>query len=117
MVTKTFEIRDRDTFVPAIAVKLQPACEADRYLLARAGFGTQAHQQGEYVLLAKIDGGDGKLTCDPYAWDGRARTMRIAHGHIIRNFDELESGAVIDVQYIEAETLEAKTSERFTDPV
>jgi hypothetical protein len=38
MIVKAVEIRDIATFIPAIAIKMEPANEAQRYLMARVGF-------------------------------------------------------------------------------
>lgn len=65
MIAKTFEIRDRATFIPVLAVKLQPDCEADRFLIARAGYGLTPADQSKYVLLMRLDSGRGMYTCDP----------------------------------------------------
>lgn len=111
MIAKTFEIRDRATFIPILAVKLAPACEADRHLLARAGFGIFAAQQATYVQLVQISGGHGRSTCDPYDWGQNPRTFLVAHQHIIEHFDSLASGAVVDVEFILGETLVEKQSE------
>lgn len=107
MITKTFEIRDRGTFIPVLAVKLTPSCTADGYLLARAGY----HSPSEYIFLAKIDGGDGRATSDPYEWSGGARTMPVAHEHIIKNWEHLPSGAVVDIEFILGESDTSKMSE------
>lgn len=111
MIAKTFEIRDKGTFIPVMAVKLKPDCEQDRYLLARAGYGRSAEQQAEYVTLWRIDGGLGKCTSDHYEWGGDTRTMPTAHEYIINNFDTLQSGEVIDVEFILGETHNKKISE------
>lgn len=109
MIAKTFEILDRHTFTVGLAVKLEPGSEKDRYLLARAGFGVEPRTQATYVQLVQIKGGGGRSACDPYDWGDR--TWRTAHQHIIENFDRLESGAVIDVEFILGETDEPKRSE------
>jgi hypothetical protein len=114
MIAKTFEIRDRATFIPVMAVRLQPGNEADRYLLARAGYGTTPTRQAEYVQLFRLAGGEGDSNCDPNVWGGR--TMPVAHQFIIDNFDALESGAVVDVQHVLAETDHPAVSERVTSP-
>ena len=111
MIAKTFEVRDRATFIPVLAVKLDPLCEADRFLFGRAGFGTTPDAQGRYVMLCRIDGGEGFATTDPYSWSGTARTMTAAHLHIIEQFNNLESGAVVDVEFIAGLTGQPKTSE------
>lgn len=112
MVAKTFEIRDHHTFIPMLAVKLTPSCEKDRYLLARAGFGRSKYEQEGYVLLCQINGGGGKCQSDIYEWGAHGRTFQEAQKFIEENFDSLESGAVIDVQYILLETNEPKKSEQ-----
>jgi hypothetical protein len=109
MIAKTFEIRDRMTFIPALAVKIPPGCEADHYLLARAGFGE--YDRGVRVVLLKlVRNGSGCATSDPYSWPDH-RTMACAHDYITEEFDALESGTVIDVEYILGETSEPKRSE------
>lgn len=112
MIIKTFEVRDRSTFIPVLGVKMIPACEPDRYLFARAGFGRSVEQQSEYVTLIRIDGGDGKSTSDPFSW-GSARTMQVAHEYIIKNWVFLNSGDVVCVETILGERQTPKISERF----
>lgn len=113
MICKTIEIRDRGTFIPAMAIKLQPRCDADRYLLARSGYGVHAERQAEYVILMRIDGGeDLKGQCDPNAWGDCPRTMLEAHCWIALHFEDIESGDVVDVEFILGETASAKISER-----
>lgn len=114
MITKTFEVRDSGTFIPVLAVKLEPGCEADRYLFGRAGYGTHPGQQAAYVLLCRIVG-EHNHGCeyDPEAWwRTGARTLVVAHRHIVEHFDELPSGAVVCVEHILGERSEPKRSER-----
>ena len=110
MEAKTIEVRDRGTFVPVLAVRLDPAGEADRYLLARAGYGTELIDQERYVILIRIEG---KMEAhyDPIDWGSQTRTMPTAHQHLIDHWDEIESGGVIDVEFILGETDEPKRSE------
>jgi len=110
MITKTIEIRDSMTFIPVLAIKLEPTGERDRFLFARAGYGTTVSAQSQYVLLAQLNGGGGKITCDPYDWTGN-RSMAEAHRWLVDHFDEIESGAVVDVEFLLGETSAAKTSE------
>lgn len=107
MISRTFEIRDASTFIPVLAVKLDPGCEADRYLLSRAGY----QSPSEYVWLAKLDGGEWRSTSDPYEWPGGARTMKVAHAYIIQEWNNLKSGDVIDVEWILGESAIIKASE------
>lgn len=109
MQAKTFEIRDIATFIPVLAIRLSPSCDRDRYLFARAGFGTSSKEQRRYICLAKMNGGSGIISSDSFRWGDR--TIQIAHQYIIEHWDVLDSGEVIDVQYILGETKEKKKSE------
>lgn len=105
MRSKVFEIRDRHTFIPVLATKPEAGAEneQERYLAVRGNFGRCKH-----VILTKFT--DVKTEADPYAW-GNVR-MRTAHQYIEKHFDELESGAVVDVEFILGETTSPKVSER-----
>lgn len=108
MQAKLLEIRDRGTFIPAIALRQSyPFVEADRYLMARAGFGLEFEQQFEHVLLFQII----SEVChyDPHTWPNR--TMKTAHLYVLEHFEEIDSGAVIDVEFILGETDHPKESE------
>lgn len=119
IITKLFEIRDRATFIPVVAVKMQSYLdhrawagyienEREAYLLMRAGYSEVGHA---LILITRADGG-GKANYDAYDWCDGSRTFKIAHAYIEKNFDALESGAVIDVEFILGESKEEKLSER-----
>lgn len=112
MQPKMLEIRDRGTFIPVLAIRLDPTCEEERWLLARAGFGREPEQQAEYILLCRIAGGPDKCTTDPFDWGQNPRTYYVAHEHIRRHWDELQSGSVVCVEHILGERPEPKQSER-----
>jgi hypothetical protein len=112
MNIKLFEVRDRGTFIPVMAIKLQPENDQHQYLLSTSGFGESAEQQGKYVMLLPLTGGSGKRATDHYAFARPGRTMKEAHDHIIFNFDDLEDGAVIDVEFILEEVDQPKQSQR-----
>jgi len=115
--TKVFEIRDRATFFVAYATRAVPASDwrdisirqAESYLLRRDGFGPD---NGPFVILCRPDG---RSFYDPYSWADRTHTT--AHLHITENWDDLLSGAVIDVEFILGETAAPKLSERITAPL
>ena len=113
MTAKLFEIRDEGTLIPVLAVKLKPGDEAERWLLAWSGYGVTAEGQSEYVLLAEINAGYGKATSDNFKWGDR-RTMLRAHAYIKEHFDDLESGAVVDVEFILGESDKPKQPQRLT---
>lgn len=97
----TIEIRDRSTFIPAIAVE----CSSRAYLCRRAGFVTERG-----VALVHLQTEDAKI--DPYSWGSGSRTMQVAHNYVCEHFDDLEDGAVVDVEFIVGEAEKPKTSER-----
>lgn len=93
MIIKAIEIRDRNTFVPAVAIKMVAANEAQRYLMARVGF-----RDGLGVVLMRLN--DQKAHSDPYDWGEQERTMPNAHLWLEAHFDEIEDGAVVDVRFV-----------------
>lgn len=116
MEAKTIEVRDAATFIPALAVKFSPTNLDDRYLLARAGYGTHQAEQEKYILFGRLDG-HSSLMYSPNQWGGDTRTMPTVHLHLIDHWDEIESGDVIDVQFLLGETDEPKISEAIRSPV
>jgi hypothetical protein len=99
---KLFEIRDRATLIPAMAIRNDDERTRKEYaLLARAGF------RGRYVLLIHLEGM--QINYDMYNWSNR--TMAAAHDFIESNWRSLTSGDVIDVEYILGESDKKKESE------
>ena len=105
--TKVFEIRDACTFVPVMAIRGIPAKmdEPAKYLIKRAGWNEDRY----FVYLISLN--DCRCQYDPNKWNG-CRTLGNAHNYILRNWDELSDGDVIDIQYILKETPTPKKSER-----
>lgn len=112
METKLFEVRDRMTFIPVICMKLLPENQEERYLLAMAGYGIRAEKQGEYILMSKLN--ELRFEDGPWGHSGYpiVRTMGTAHHHIIKHWDELKTGDVIDVEFIMGDTDAPKISQR-----
>ena len=108
MLTKALELRDSGTFIPILAVDMNPGNEAERYLLRRCGYPCDGEPN---IIITRLDG-NGKATNDPYAWGGR--TYPVAHDWIIKNWRQLMDGDVVDVEFILGEKPEKKISERFT---
>lgn len=122
MITECFEVRDRMTFLPVLAVQMlagsDPHAKENNFVRALRGYGARQYllyhcgypNTPPYsVLLTKLNGTSG-ATADPYEWGDR--TMRVAHLHVVENFDALEDGAVIDVEFLLGETQTPKRSER-----
>jgi hypothetical protein len=103
--TKMIEVRDRDTFIPCLAIKLSASCDPERYLLARVGYRTAEIP----VVLMQVS--TLRATDRPHEW-GDLRTMPAAHRWIVEHFDEIEDGQVVDVQFILGERPSPTLSER-----
>ena len=112
MDCKIFEVRDRGTFMPVLAIQLFPANEAERYLLSRAGYGREAGDHKEYILLLELE----RAPYDPFKHDTRARTLPVAHQHIIAEWPNLTNGQVIDVRCVLSETTTPALAEALTCP-
>jgi hypothetical protein len=118
MECKALEVRDEGTFIPVLAVDMNPTLnahrnvnwEAQRYLLRRCGYACDGRPN---VIVTRLSG-DGQATNDPYSWNSGARTFPVAHKWIIEHWSELRDGDVVDVQFILGETTEPKRSERET---
>jgi hypothetical protein len=108
LISKVLEVRDAGTFIPVLAINMQPHNEEQRYLMRRVGYPCDGRPN---VILTRLSG-DGQATNDPYAWTGGARTFPVAHNWIIDNWADLKDGDVIDVQFILGETPSPKMSER-----
>lgn len=108
--TKLLEVRDEGTFIPVLAIKFDAQNEQERYLLSRSGYGKTPSEQAGYVLLAMIGGSHPKITCDAYDWDN-GRTMKHAHLWLLKHWDKIESGGVLDVAFVNGETAAPKASE------
>lgn len=106
MQIKLFEVRDKATFLPVIAISTVSANEAQEYLLRHNG----CVGSSNLVLLSRLRGN--KQSYDPYSWNDR--TMHTAHLYIEKHFHNLKDGDVIDVEFILGETSEPKLSERIT---
>lgn len=103
MNTKSFEVRDTATFIPCIATAMCVKGSGPiNYLKERAGYDTKP-----FFLFGKMTGGEFKY--DPEGWGDR--TMTTAHKYIAEHWDELEEGAVVDVEFILGETKQKKTPE------
>lgn len=105
METKLLEIRDRGTFIPALAIRLSGD---DGYLARRAGFGFQL------VILIHLETMESQY--EPHNWKSVARTMPAAHSWLEKHWNEAASESVIDVQFILGETDLPKHSERLDEP-
>lgn len=116
MQTKMIEIRDSGTCIAAMAIRMvagalvisQTELETEHRFLRREGY----PPDGSAIILMRLS--DQKATVDPYEWPSLtrdARTMPQAHNWITQNWNDIESGDVVDVQYILNETTAPKAAE------
>lgn len=103
MTSKLLEIRDKGTFIPALAIQVSGE---DGYLMRRAGF------QSPMIYLIAL--ATQKCGYDPYGWGNC--TMSAAHQYIEAQWDTLQNGDVVDVEFILSETMTPKVSEQVEGP-
>lgn len=105
---KFLEIRDKGTFIPAVAIDCSLSGNSfDDYLLRQAGYGTT-----RCILLTSLYGRH-HANYDPYDWGDR--TWRAAHLYIEEHWDEIADAEVIDVEFALGETTTIKVSERYIE--
>ena len=109
---KLIEIRDALTFIPAMCFKVMGTEEADRYLIASAGYGKEDIEQYQrYTFLIRLN--DLECKYDPNHWGDR--TMFNAHKYVEDYYELIDSGDVIDVEYILQEKSTVKASQRYEE--
>lgn len=110
MKIKILEIRDSGTFIPVVAIDMNPENQEQFYYLRRLGFPCDGKPN---IAIFHADCGGQSVWNDPYGWGG-ARTYPVAHNWIIQNWHSLSDGFVVDVEFILGETDKVKLSERST---
>ena len=110
MRVKVIEIRDRATYIPAVAMQMVPWAMAEhaeqiRSLYAHVGFPGNPEQ----IILMRLN--DQRGHCDPYDW-GDSRTMKTVHEWLQQHFAEVEPGQVVDVEFILGEKPEPSIPQR-----
>ena len=116
---KIFEVRDRATMIPVLVTKIYAGVDAmtpmgnvtehrlqAERLISHAGFGPQPL----YLYQPLVGAGLGTVSYDSTSWP-TFRTHKVAHAYIEKHWGELEDGAVICVEFIEAERDTPKTTD------
>ena len=105
---KIFEVRDRCTLMAVLATKLTSGNSKERQLAHREGFFGGGPNM---VIVTKLN--NLHTYCDPYTCESEevGRTMSVAMQYIQAGFETLQSGEVIDVEFILKETAQPKESE------
>lgn len=128
MMVKLLELRDVGTFIPLLCVDMNPDMEvacadeevaeastvthrSQRYLLRRCGYPCDGRPN---IAITHLGCDGGPVSNDPHSWGGRTRP--VAHDYIIKNWDTLKDGDVVDVEFILGETPAPKVSERVSVP-
>src|ERR1035437_8040583 len=96
MIIKALEIRDEGTCIGVLAMRMCPENDAQRAVLAHAGYGADLFTQRKYVAM--IDAHTLVGSYDPFKQ--KSRTREVAHEYIREHFDELSDGDVVDVEFI-----------------
>ena len=127
MITKAIEVRDRATFIPALAVLMVPRPPAhlgfptpdlaeihaaERFLLQRAGYNVDFPEPLVMLIRMEAQGNAREAAFDPYDWG--VGTMCSAHIWIQKNWSTIKSGDVVDVEFVTGATKAPKQSERIT---
>lgn len=110
--TKTIEIRDTATFIPALAVLLRAPEDEEhpaRYLFRRGGWSDDLTEPVN-VLLMHLQ--TNRCEVEHFRWN--SRTMAEAHSYLERNWRNIKCGQVIDVEFLLGITKEPKVSEEVT---
>jgi hypothetical protein len=104
--TRVLEIRDSMTCLSVLAIRMFSMSDVqDWHIHLRCGYS----RDGSSIILVNLD--DARAKNSSYDW--KDRTMFTAHDYIEKNFDSLNDGDVIDVEFILGETDKKKISERF----
>jgi hypothetical protein len=112
MHIKVLEVRDALTFIPVIAICVAGKDDFERYLVAKAGYGLTFDEQKEFVLMSPLVGGfSNRIEYDHHKWEDQ-RTLGNAHKYIREKFWGLQTGEVIDIEFILGEKSEPKKSQR-----
>lgn len=92
---KIVEIRDRITCIPAFAIRIVPSLELELFLFSHCGYDIY----NPCILLISIQA-PWLSARSSDEWHNSPRTMPTAHKWIEENFDSIQPGQVIDVEYI-----------------
>ena len=104
MEIKIIEIRDRGTYIPVMAIKMQSDNPAEQYHLKDQGYS----EDYPCIMVVRMEKGH---IATYNASDYGDRTMCQSHLHIIEHYDRLKSGDVVDVEYVLGEVDKPKVSQ------
>jgi hypothetical protein len=106
METKLFELRDYGTFIPLLCIK--PSSTSGTAFEAKMAW-RYGYKDSRAVIVTHMSDPNRGCKVDPYDWGDR--TFQTAHLYIEEHWDELRSGALIDVRFILGESIAPCESE------
>ena len=96
---KYFEVRDRATCMAVLAIRIEGDTKEEKAIAAWGG------HKG-FVFL--IDLSTPRMERSPIEWGAQDRTHSTAHRYIETNWHLLETGSVVDVEFILGESVKPK---------
>lgn len=107
---KLLAILDRCTCIPLIATRYHPATAREAAMFRRHGFKSDPGDDYTFFYLPNED----LCSYDPYRM-GHDYTVGTACRYVREHWDEIESGAAIDSEFIRGETKAPKTGDEEYD--
>lgn len=102
MTKKYFEIRDNSAFIPVVAVDLHPTTDNETIKpIEQALVSASAYNPITTILLTTLSS-ELRTEHDPSNWHNR--TLETAHHYILSYWEGLDSGQVINVEFIEGDS-------------
>lgn len=108
METKVFEVRDRATHLGVMCTMMKSDNPNERYELRRGGYGEMCPMMMMVPLSYPA-----YATYDEFVIADKLPRVDIAFRYIRSNWDALQTGAVVDIRYINGETPEPCKSDRY----
>ena len=107
--SKLFAVHDRATLIAVLAQRFSPDNAEEEAIMARAGFGDPE----SYDFFVKMAGDVQEFSYDPFAFSDQL-TLGSAARYIRSNWDELDSGMMLDAEVIRGEK-DPDEAHRFED--
>lgn len=96
--SKLFAVHDRATLFAVLAQHLTPETDEEYAIMARAGFSSPDN----YDFFVRMAGDVQEFSYDPYAFSDQL-TMGTVTRYIRCNWDDLESGTMLDAEVLRGE--------------
>lgn len=94
---KIVEIRDRATFIPALAMRMVPENDLQKVLFQQIGYRSSSNP---CILLMSLEAPWHSARSSDEWQERSGRTMSVAHQWIEKHYDSIVDCQVVDVEYI-----------------